>query len=121
MSYYAKVLDGIVLEVISADESFFETFVDTSPGNWLRTSYNTRENIHYGKDGLPDGLPPFRGNYAGIGDTYDAINDVFYSPSPFPSWVLDAATWSWIAPIPYPDDGGLYSWNETTLNWQAFN
>jgi hypothetical protein len=98
LSNYAKVLNGLVLEVIVADASYFDTFVDSSPGTWLQTSYNTRGNVHYGQDGQPDGLPPFRGNYAGIGYTYDAVNDVFYAPMPTEGdWVLDDQTWTWVA------------------------
>ena len=96
MSNYAKVLNGLVLEVIVADASFFDTFVDTSPGTWLQTSYNTRGNVHYGQNGQPDGLPPLRGNYAGIGFTYDSVNDVFYAPDPGAGWVLDDQTWLWV-------------------------
>jgi len=77
----------------------------------VRTSYNTHGNQH------TDGGTPFRGNYAGIGFTYDPELDVFVSPQPFPSWVLDKATFLWTAPIPYPDDGKLYVWDENTLQW----
>ena len=97
MSNYAKVLNGKVLEVIVADADFFKTFKDTSPGTWLQTSYNTRGNVHYGQDGQPDGLPPFRGTYAGIGYTYDQANDVFYAPDPGEGYVLDTQTWLWVA------------------------
>ena len=97
MSNYAKVLNGLVLEVIVADADFFKTFKDTSPGTWLQTSYNTHGNVHYGADGQPDGLPPLRGNYAGIGYTYDQVNDVFYAPKPTEgNWVLDTQTWLWV-------------------------
>ena len=96
MSNYAKVLNGLVLEVIVADADFFKTFKDTSPGTWLQTSYNTRGNVHYGQNGQPDGLPPFRGNYAGIGYTYDQANDVFYAPDPGEGYVLDTQTWLWV-------------------------
>jgi hypothetical protein len=97
MSDYAKVLNGKVLKVIVADADFFKNFKDTSPGTWLQTSYNTRGNVHYGANGQPDGLPPLRGNYAGIGYTYDAINDVFYAPMPTEgNWVLDEQTWTWV-------------------------
>ena len=78
MSHYAKVLDGKVIQVIVAEEEFFQTFVDSSPGDWVKTSYNTRGNVHYGADGNPDGGVALRGNYAGIGYTYDRENDVFY-------------------------------------------
>jgi hypothetical protein len=96
MANYAKVLDGKVVNVIVADAEFFTTFRDTSPGTWLQTSYNTRGNVHYGQDGLPDGGVALRGNYAGIGDTHDAVNDVFYAPKPEGDWVLDEATWTWV-------------------------
>ena len=117
MSHYAKVLNGLVLEVIVADASFFDTFVDTSPGTWLQTSYNTRGGVHYGQDGQPDGGVALRGNYAGIGYTYDAINDVFYAPQPYPSWTISAPTWEWQPPVPYPSTGGPYTWDEATQTW----
>ena len=53
-----------------------------------------------------------RGNYAGIGYTYDEDNDVFYAPQPYSSWTLDTNKWQWIPPIAYPDDDNMYSWNE---------
>lgn len=117
MSHFAKVLNGVVIQVIVAEQEFFETFVDSSPGQWIQTSYNTRANVHYGPDGMPDGGAALRGNYAGIGFTYDAENDVFYEPQPYPSWVLDTTSWTWSAPVPCPTDGGQYVWNETTVNW----
>ena len=117
MSNYAKVLNGLVLEVIVADASFFDTFVDTSPGTWLQTSYNTRGGVHYGQDGQPDGGVALRANYAGIGYTYDALNDVFYAPQPYPSWTISAPTWEWQPPVPYPTDGNNYVWNESTQTW----
>lgn len=111
MSHYAKVLDGKVVQVIVAEADFFKTFVDTSPGTWLQTSYNTHANQH------PEGRP-LRGNYAGIGFTYDSTNDVFYAPKPFPSWLLNETTWTWDAPVPYPTDDKIYAWNEATLSWE---
>ena len=110
MSHFAKVLDGKVLTVIVAEPEFFETFVDSSPGTWLQTSYNTYGNQH------PEGRP-LRGNYAGIGYTYDAQNDVFYAPQPYPSWTLNQTTWLWEAPTPYPTDDKIYKWNEATTSW----
>ena len=117
MSYYAKVLNGKVIDVIAADASFFDTYVDTSPGTWLQTSYNTHGGIHYGQDGQPDGGVALRANYAGISYIYDQANDVFYAPQPYPSWTISAPTWLWEAPIPYPTDGQTYSWDETTQTW----
>jgi len=117
MSHFAKVNNGKVEQVIVAEAEFFNTFVDTSPGTWLQTSYNTRGNVHYGQDGKPDGGVALRGNFAGIGYTYDHTNNVFYAPSPYPSWVLNTNTWTWDAPVPMPEDGKQYRWNEPTLSW----
>ena len=113
MSHYAKVLDGRVLQVIVAEEDFFTNgyFVDTSPGAWIQTSYNTKGNVHV------LGGTPLRANYAGIGHHYNAENDVFYEPQPFPSWSLDTSTWTWQAPVAYPTDGEWYVWNESTQTW----
>jgi hypothetical protein len=117
MSHYAKVLDGKVIQIIVANSDFFNTFTDTSAGAWLQTSYNTRGGVHYGQDGQADGKEPLRGNYAGIGFTYDQVNDVFYAPQPFPSWTISAPTWTWEAPIPCPTDNKMYSWDEPTTSW----
>jgi hypothetical protein len=92
--------------------------VDSSPGQWLQTSYNTRGGVHYGPDGEPDGGVALRGNYAGIGYTYDSQNDVFYAPQPFPSWTLDQTTWTWNAPVAFPDDNQRYVWDEATVSWK---
>lgn len=98
MSHFAKVLSGKVVQVIAAEPDFFKGFIDTSPGTWLQTSYNTRGGVHFGADGMPDGGIALRGNFAGIGDLYDGANDVFYPPSPFPGWILNTSTWTWEAP-----------------------
>lgn len=98
MSHFAKILDGKVIQVIVAEPKFFDTFVDSSPGQWLQTSYNTLGGVHYGADGQPDGGEALRGNYAAVGYVYDAANDVFYAPQPDPSWVLNTTTWTWEAP-----------------------
>jgi hypothetical protein len=111
MSHFAKVVDGKVTQVIVAEKEFFDTFVDSSPGAWLQTSYNTHGNQH------PEGRP-LRGNYAGIGYTYDATNDVFYAPQPLPSWILNNTTWLWEAPVAMPTDGKVYKWNESITNWE---
>ena len=118
MSHFAKVCDGKVTQVIVAEKEFFDTFVDSSPGAWIQTSYNTRGGVHYGPDGQPDGGVALRGNYAGIGYIYDRINDVFYAPQPFASWTLDQATWLWEPPVAYPDDGAQYVWDEPTVSWK---
>lgn len=118
MSHFAKCLDGKVIQVIVAEPEFFDTFVDSSPGQWIQTSYNTRGGVHYGPDGEPDSGETLRGNYAGIGYTYDFVNDVFYAPQPFPSWVLNQTTWLWDAPVAYPADGQPYIWDEATVGWK---
>jgi hypothetical protein len=118
MSHFAKVLDGKVIQVIVAEPEFFNTFVDSSPGQWLQTSYNTRGGVHYGPDNEPDGGVALRGNYAGIGYAYDATHDVFYAPQPFASWTLSQTTWLWEPPVVYPTDGKRYVWDEPTVSWK---
>ena len=122
MGHFAKVVDGKVSQVIVAEPDFFNTFVDTSPGTWIQTSYNTRGGVHY----VPNSDTPsedqskaLRANYAGIGYTYDQVNDVFYAPQPYPSWTISAPTWEWQPPVPYPSTGGPYTWDEATQSWVA--
>ena len=110
MSHFAKVCDGKVVSVIVAEQEFFNTFIDTSPGQWIQTSYNTYGNKH------KLGGTPLRGNYAGVGYIYDAVNDVFIAQQPYPSWILNA-DYLWESPIPCPIDGKKYNWNEVTINW----
>jgi len=117
MAHYAKVLDGKVIGVIVADPSFFQTFVDNSPGAYIQTSYNTRGGVHYGQDGQPDGGVALRANYAGVGHTYDHEHDVFYAPQPFPSWTISAPNWIWQAPVAAPQNDKDYRWDETVQNW----
>ena len=89
MSHFAKVVDGKVVQVIVAEPEFFNTFVDTSPGQWIQTSYNTYGNQHN------QGGTPLRGNFASVGFIYDNEHDVFYSPKPHPNSVLNTDTWTW--------------------------
>jgi hypothetical protein len=113
MAHFAKVQDGVVTQVIVAEPEFFNTFVDTSPGEWIQTSYNTHGGVH------TLGGTPLRKNYAGIGFTYDRVLDAFVPPKPFESWTLNQETGLWDAPVVYPDDGGNYAWNETDQAWTA--
>jgi len=117
MSHFAKVVDGIVKEVLVVEQDFINEGHLGDPSLWIQTSYNTRGNIHYGQDGLPDDGVALRGNYAGIDYIYDKENDVFYAPKPFDSWIINTDTWLWKAPIPYPTDDKEYIWNESTLSW----
>ena len=112
MSHYAKVNNGIVEQVIVAEAEFFETFIDTSPGEWLQTSYNTHGGKH------PEDRP-LRKNYAGVGYIYDSTRDAFYAPQPYPSWVLNEDTCLWESPIPQPIDDKMYMWDEEVQNWVA--
>ena len=69
--------------------------------NWKQTSYNAS----------------FRKNYAGIGYSYSSDLDAFIAPKPYPSWLLNTNTCQWQAPIPYPNDGNKYIWDEATQSW----
>jgi hypothetical protein len=111
MSHFAKVTDGKVTQVIVAEKEFFDTYVDSTPGEWIQTSYNTQGGVH------KLGGTPLRGNYAGIGYTYDRTNDVFYAPQPFASWVLNKTSWTWEAPVAMPTDDKRYTWDEAVKNW----
>ena len=118
MAHYAKVLNGIVEKVVVAEPSFFDKFIDTTPGQWIQTSFNTRGGIHYDPiTGKPDDGIPLRKNYAGTGFTYDKSRDAFIPPQPYPSWTLNEETCLWDSPVPYPEDGNAYIWNEETQTW----
>jgi len=111
MAHYAKIVEGKVINVIRADESFFDTFYADSPGEYIQTSYNTQGGEH------KLGGTPLRKNFAGVGYTYDATRDAFYGPQPYPSWTLNSTTCLWECPVTYPDDDKVYNWNETTQAW----
>ena len=117
MSHFAKVQNGVVTEVIVAEQDFINSGLVGPASEWVQTSYNTRGGVHYGEDGQPDGGAALRGNYAGIGYTYDSTHDVFYAPQPYPSWTLNNTTWMWEPPVPYPTDDKMYQWNEEARNW----
>lgn len=126
MAHYAKVTNGKVVKVIVAEASFFDNFVDDSPGKWIQTSYNTRGGVHYEPNSntpSADQSKALRGNYAGIGYTYDSTHDAFYAPQPFNSWELNTGSFLWEAPVPYPTGDatgsytGSYQWDEDTINW----
>jgi hypothetical protein len=93
MSHYAKIENGIVTQVIVAEADVLHLF----PGDWVQTSYNTRGNVHYTPNTTtPSGNVALRGNYAGIGHTYDQTHDVFYAPQPnIANITLNTTTWLW--------------------------
>jgi hypothetical protein len=113
MSHFAKVENGVVTQVIVAEQSFIDRGYVGDPKSWIQTSYNTHAGRH------PEGRP-LRKNYAGIGYTYDPVRDAFIPPKPYASWVLDEDTCLWFAPSPMPDDGKDYVWNEDTVEWQEY-
>jgi hypothetical protein len=126
MSHFAKVENGIVTRVLVAEAEFFDTYVDDTPGEWIKTSYNMRGGVYYD----PETNQPAedqsviegdearqRKNYAGIGYSYDQTRDAFIPPQPFPSWTLNETTCYWDAPVAYPDNGNQYQWNEDTQTW----
>lgn len=117
MGHYAKVKDGKVVQVIVAEQDFFETFIDVSPGQWIQTSYNTRGGVHYGADGQPDGGEALRKNYAGIDYTYDSLLDAFIPPKPYDSWILNEETCLWEPPVAHPDDPRPHYWDEANQQW----
>ena len=107
MAHYAKIEDGVVTNVIVAEQDF----IDTQEETWVQTSYNTHSGVH------TLGGTPLRKNYAGIGYVYDSEMDAFYAPQPYPSWLLNSDTCRWDSPVDHPNDGKLYSWNEVTTSW----
>jgi len=106
MAHFAKIVDGIVDQVIVADNK--EWCQANLGGTWVQTSYNTKGNQH------PQGTPLHK-NYAGIGYHWDGVG--FYAPQPYPSWTKNADTYLWEAPTPYPNDGARYTWDEDTTSW----
>jgi len=117
MSHFAKVIDGIVTDVLVISQDVVDSGLFGDPSLWIQTSYNTRGGVHYGPDGKPDGKPALRKNYAGIGFAYDSLLDAFIPPKPYSSWLLNTGTCLWEAPVPYPNDGKPYVWDEETLSW----
>lgn len=118
MSHFAQVIDGIVNTIIVAEQDVINSFSD--PQNWVQTSYNTHGGIYYlpnSNTPSPDQSKALRANYAGIGHIYDLINDVFYTPQPYPSWTISAPTWIWQPPVAYPTKKGLYEWDEIKKLW----
>ena len=97
MSHFARIENGIVVQVIVAEQDFISTGALGDPASFVQTSYNTRGNMHFDANGVAD-AEGVRGNYAGIGYTYDAQNDVFVAPQPSADHILDTDTWTWWNP-----------------------
>ena len=113
MAHFAKVENGIVTQVIVAEQEFINSGAVGNPENWIQTSYNTYGGVHL------LGGTPLRKNYAGIGFSYNAEIDAFIPPKPleYESWVLNEEKCIWEPPVERPDDGNLYYWNEELLEW----
>jgi hypothetical protein len=110
MSHFAKIEDGIVTQVIVAEQDVIDTGMFGDPNSWVQTSYNTHGGQH------PEGRP-MRKNYAGVGYSYDSYRDAFIPPRPFKSWKLNEETCLWEAPTPMPTDDKMYRWDEITTSW----
>jgi len=120
MAHFAEIdVNNLVTRVLAIDQENVDTGRWGTPSTWIKTSYNTRGGKHYGQDGLEDSGVALRKNYAGEGYTYDEIRDAFISPKPYTSWTLDDATCQWEAPVVYPSDDKIYTWNETDGAWDA--
>lgn len=118
MAHFAQINENnIVTQVLVIDQETINTGHFGDPSTFIQTSYNTRGGVHYGLDGEPDNGVALRKNYAGIGYIYDATRDAFYTPQPYPSWILNEDTCIWEAPTPMPTDGKLYRWDEDTTSW----
>ena len=125
MSHFAKVYKDRVINVIVAEQDFIDGYRDDPlPGKWVQCSYNTHGGVHYGTDGTPDGGVAMRKNFPGKGSLYHEDADAFSADKPFDSWVLDATTYYWVAPVAYPsaeDDANgeakSWHWNEGTQAW----
>lgn len=113
MAHFAKVDQGKVIKVIVAEQDYIDNLIDTVPGNWIQTSYNTHAGVH------KNGGTPLRKNFAGIGMIYDAQRDAFYEQQPYSSWTLNETTCMWEPPTPRPNEDRLYSWNESTTSWDV--
>jgi len=113
MAHFAQISEQIVTQVIAvANEELLDNGTESEAkgiafcqslfdGEWKQTSYNGR----------------IRKNYAGIGYTYDEGRNAFIPPQPFPSWTLVENTCQWTAPVAYPTDGKIYTWDEATASW----
>jgi len=109
MSHFAKVENGIVKQVIVAEQDVIDTGVFGH--GWVQTSYNTHGGKH------PEDRP-LRKNYAGVGYAYDSQRDAFIPPQPFNSWLLNEDTCLWDAPVAMPTDDKKYVWDEESVSWK---
>lgn len=126
MGHYAKVVNGMVTQVIVAEPEFIDSFEDTSPGEWIKASYNIRGGIYYESGGdipakdqsvIEEDEGRKRKNYPGVGFSYDEKLNAFIPPKPYDSWLLDETTCFWEPPVERPSDVENYVWDEETISW----
>lgn len=116
MAHWAELDENnVVLRVLVGNNDDpnegYDWLIENLGGTWVKTSYNTHGGVH------SEGGTPLRKNYAGIGYSYDEDLDAFIPPQPFESWTLNEDTCLWEAPVAYPEDGKMYSWDEDTTSW----
>jgi hypothetical protein len=129
MTHFAKVENGIVTDILVAEQEFINSGAVGEPSLWIQTSINTRGGVHYAPNSYtPDNGVALRANYAIIGGTYDLKNDVFYSSRPLDingvsceSWTISSPNWLWKPPIQMPTDNKQYYWDETNQVWIESN
>jgi hypothetical protein len=122
MAHFAKLgIGNIVEQVIVVSNDVAKTEQDgvdfinqlyNTQDVWKQVSYNTVKGVHL------SGKTPFRKNYPSVGYFYDEVKDAFIPPKPFNSWILNENTCIWESPVPYPEDGNVYNWDEDNLNWK---
>jgi hypothetical protein len=118
MAHFAKVENGIVTQVIVADQEFINSGAVGPSELWVQTSYNSSANQYLDPNtgSIRGDKTSLRKNFAGLGYTYDYDRQAFIPPKPFPSWILDEETCQWKAPVEKPTEYRNY-WNEEQLNW----
>lgn len=129
MAHFAKVSpEGLVTRVIVAEQDFIDSYDDGEPGEWVKTSYNMNGGVYYDPETgeavadqsiVSGDAARERKNYANEGMTYDGIG--FHDPQPFASWTLNTTTYLWEPPIPEPDDGNRYVWDEDVYQADTAN
>jgi hypothetical protein len=121
MGHWAKLDENnVVSKVLVADDDKHDWLVESFGGRWVQTSYNTYGGVHYEpgtQNPSSDQSKALRFNFAAIGSIYDEARDAFLPSKPFNSWVLDEGTCLWQAPIPYPNDGNNYRWDDEAIKW----
>ena len=128
MAHFAEIDENNfvsrVLVIPNEEEHRFQEFITQDlglSGTWIQTSYNTRGGIYYDAETntpAEDQSKSLRKNHPGIGYFYDQERDAFIPPKPFPSWILDEQTCWWKPPVPMPETGGPWQWNEENQEWQ---